>query len=252
MKKTSVFVALLALLAVAGFGFEKTQNLSVPAQGLSRLEISAGAGFLRVSGREGAGAVEVKAEIVVSGVDEKEMEAYIKDHVELELRSAGGAAILVSKIRERGFFFPREARIDLTVMVPKTLALEIDDGSGELSVEDMAAGVRIDDGSGELRVERIAGNLRIDDGSGEITVKDIEGNVEIVDGSGEVDVTNVTGDLSLDDGSGGVDLRKIGGTVTIDDGSGSLTVDDVGKDVRIKHKGSGSTDITNVRGKVIR
>ena len=252
MKKAAIFAGLFVLIALAGFGFEKTQNLTVPAQGLSRLEISAGAGFLRVSGREGAGAVEVKAEIVVSGVDEKEMEAYIKNHVELELRTAGGAAILVSRIKERGFFFPREARIDLTVTVPKTLALEIDDGSGEMSVEDMAAAVSIEDGSGELRVQRIAGDLRIEDGSGGIMVDGVQGNVEITDGSGDVDVRNVTGDLSLDDGSGGVDLRKIGGTVTVDDGSGSLTIDDVGKDVRIKHKGSGSTDITNVRGKVIR
>jgi hypothetical protein len=253
MKKIAVFIPLFALLGFSAFAFEKVQNLSLPAEGLGKLEITAGAGFLKVSGREGAGAVEVKAEIIVTGVSDKDMDEYIKDYVELELRKAGPTAVLVGRIREHGLsFVPREARIDLTVTVPKSLALEIDDGSGELSVTDIAANVRIKDGSGSLRVERIAGDLWIDDGSGEISVDDVKGNVDIIDGSGGMEVRNVTGDLSVDDGSGGIALFKIGGNVTIDDGSGHLEIDDVGKDVHLRHKGSGSVDITNVRGKVIK
>lgn len=253
MKKAPVFVSLFILLAFTAFGSEKVQSLSLAADGLSKLEINAGAGFLRVAGRETLGPIEVKAGIIVSGLSDEDMESFIKDHVELELRKSGGTAVLISRIRERGFlFFTRNAMINLTVTMPKALLLDVDDGSGELFVKDIAAGVRIKDGSGSLQVERIRGSLWIDDGSGEITVDGVEGNVEIIDGSGELDVRNVTGDLSIDDGSGGISLLKIGGGVTIDDGSGSLEIDDVGKDVRLRHKGSGAVDITNVRGKVIR
>ena len=217
MRRSAFVVFFLAALAAAALAFEKTQTLSLPAEGLAKLEVTAGAGFLRVSGVEGARAVEVKAEIVVSGVADKDMDEYIKDHVELELRKAGRAAVLVGRIREHGFsFIPREARVDLTVTLPKSLAVEIDDGSGEIAVSDVAGGVRIKDGSGSIEVR------------------------------------NVGGGLWIDDGSGGISLTKIGGTVTVDDGSGSLDIDDVGKDVRIRHKGSGNVNITNVRGKVIR
>jgi len=253
MRRSALLLVLMAAAAVTALGFEKTQTLTLPGEGIAKLEVTAGAGFLKVSGVEGAGAVEVTAEIVVSGVGDKDMEAYIKDHVELELRKAGRAAVLVGRIRESGFsFIPRDARVDLTVTVPKGLAVEIDDGSGELTVSGVSGGLRIKDGSGSMEVRNIVGDLWIDDGSGEIEVDGVQGNVEIIDGSGETDVRNVTGDLSIDDGSGGVSLRKIGGNVTVEDGSGSLEIDDVGKDVRIRHKGSGGVDITNVKGQVIR
>ncbi len=253
MKRTVIALVMMAAAAVWAVGFEKTQTLSLPAEGLSKIEITAGAGSLKVTGVEGAGSVEVKAGIVVDGVSDKDMEGYIKDHVELELRKSGSAAVLVGRIREHGFsFIPRDARIDLVVTVPKGLAVEIDDGSGGLSVVGVAGSVRIEDGSGEIEVRDVGGDLWIDDGSGGIEVDGVRGKVEIIDGSGETDVRNVTGDVSIEDGSGGVTLRKIGGSVTIDDGSGSLAIDDVGKDVRIKHKGRGSVDITNVRGQVIR
>ena len=218
MKKAVLWLSLSILAAFPALGFEKVQNLALPAEGLARLDITAGAGFLTVTGRAGQTAIEVKAHIQVSGVGDSEIEEWIKNHVELELRKAGDTAVLVGEIRSRGFisFFDGEAKIDLTVSVPKTLALRIDDGSGEISVDG------------------------------------VEGNVDITDGSGGMEVRNVTGDVSVDDGSGGISLLKVGGNVTIDDGSGHLEIDDVGKDVRLKHKGSGSVDITNVRGKVIR
>lgn len=253
MKKSILALVLTAAAAVGAFGFEKTQVLTLPAEGIAKIEITAGAGFLKVSGVDGAGAVEVKAGIVVDGVGDKDMEAYIKDHVELELRRSGSTAVLVGRIREHGFsFIPHDARVDLTVTVPRGLAVEIDDGSGELAVSGVNKEVRIKDGSGEIEVKDVGGDLWIDDGSGGIEVDGVRGNVEIIDGSGETDVRNVTGDLSIDDGSGGITLWKIGGGVTVEDGSGSLRIDDVGKDVRIKHKGSGSLDIANVRGQVIR
>jgi hypothetical protein len=253
MKKALLIFFAFVLLALSAFGFEKTQNLSLPAEGIVKLEITAGAGFLKVSGRPGPGGIEVSADIVVSGVSDKDMGDYIKDHIELELRKSGGTAVLVGRVRERWLsFFNRDARIDLTVTVPQALPLEIDDGSGELSVRDIAAAVRIKDGSGSLRAEKISGNLWIDDGSGGIAVDGVEGNVEIDDGSGEMEIRNVTGDVSIDDASGGITLLKVVGNVTIGDGSGHLEIDDVGKDVHLRHKGSGSVDIKNVRGKVVR
>lgn len=253
MKKAIGVLAVCVLTATAAFGFETVKNLNLPAEGIDKLKINAGAGSLNVSGAEGLAAIEVEARIIVDGVPDKDMEGYIKDHVELGLRKSTGTAVLNSQIRDHGFFlFGREARIDLTVRMPRGLALDVTDGSGALGVENIAAAVRIDDGSGALRVLKIAGAVRIEDGSGEIIVDGVEGNLDIIDGSGSIEVRNVTGDVSLDDGSGSTALRHIGGTVTIDDGSGSLEIADVGKDVTLRHKGSGSVDITGVKGKVVK
>jgi DUF4097 and DUF4098 domain-containing protein YvlB len=254
MKKTIGFIVLCVAMAGALSAFETTKILNLPAQGVLRLDIRAGAGSLTVTGREGLAAIEVKAEVVAPDVRDKDMEEYIRDRVELTLEKRGDAAVLVGRIRDnhRLFDFGENARVDLTVTVPKTMALDIDDGSGEMVVEDLAAAVRIEDGSGAIRVARVAGNVRIDDGSGEVVVERVEGNLEIDDGSGGLEISDVTGDVTIDDGSGEILVRRVGGIVTVDDGSGGIDIEDVEKDVRLINSGSGGVGISGVKGRVIR
>ena len=254
MKKAVVFTALCALFAGTLSAFETAKTLDLNAQGIRRLDIRSGAGSLTVTGREGLAAIEVKAEVVAPHVRDKDMERYLRDTVELTLEKRDDVAVLVSRIREerRIFHFGDDARIDLTVMVPKTLALAIDDGSGSIVVEDLAAALRVEDGSGSIDVRRIVGQVVIDDASGEVVVEDVEGDLEIDDGSGGIEVSDVTGNVSVDDGSGEIVIRRIGGTVTIDDGSGGIDIDNVEKDIRLINTGSGDVRISGEKGRVIR
>lgn len=235
MKRIILFLAFIALTALFLLGFETTRTLDLAADGIRMLDATTGAGSLTVAGREGQTSIEVKAEIFVRGVSDKEREDFIKQRVELELRRSGDRAILISRVRESGLsFFFHDSRIDLTVTVPKTMALEIDDSSGSLDVEN------------------IAGAVRIDDGSGSISVRGLEGNLDIEDGSGGIEVLDAAGDVSIDDGSGSISLRRIGGSVTVSDGSGGIRIDGVAKDVRLIRTGSGGVDVSNVKGRVIR
>jgi hypothetical protein len=234
MKKTA-FLALSILLACGSLAaLDTTKTLTLPAEGLKTLEVRAGAGTLKVTGHDGPAAIEVRAEIVAKGVDDEDLDAFLKDRVELTLEKKGDRAVLVGRVRERFRIFDLEsAVINLTVSVPKALALDVEDGSGSLVIEDVAA-LRLDDGSGSVRVARIAGDVEIDDGSGGIEIADVAGDVSVEDGSGEIDV------------------RRVGGSVTVDDGSGSISVDGVEKDVRIVSAGSGGVDVNGVKGRVIR
>lgn len=236
MKKALVLASLIMLACGSLAAFETTKNLSLPAAGLKALEIEAGAGSLTVSGREDQVAIEVKAEIVARGVGDKEMEDYLKDRIELILEKRGDSAVLVSRVREKfGLFGLNDNTvIHLTVSVPKALALDIDDGSGSMVVEDLAASLKIEDGSGSIRIDRIGGSVTVDDGSGGI------------------EISEVGGDVTIDDGSGEIRVRRIGGAVTVDDGSGSIDIEDVGKDVRLISTGSGGVDVSNVKGQVIK
>ncbi len=227
--------AAVLLLAASGFAFDDTRTMTLPSEGIRALEIECGAGFLKVRGEEGLSSIEVRADIVISDVDARDKEEFIKDHLDLRLERRGDRAILVSKIGSRhGFRFliGEDERIDLTVRVPKTLALSVDDGSGGIEIADVGGDTVIDDGSGSIRVERLGGNLRIDDGSGGI------------------EVFGVRGDVEIDDGSGEMEIRDIGGSVTVDDGSGSIDIDGVRKDVDLKRVGSGGVRVVNVSGRV--
>lgn len=228
-------VMVLILLASAGFGFETEKTFALPADGLKAFRIDCGPGRLDVAGVDGLDRIEVRAAIKAEGVSDDEMDAFFKDHLKLFLERRGDRAVLGATMeRHWAFFLSGGAWIDLMIRVPKSLALEIDDSSGDMIIEDVAADVTIDDSSGDIRAERIGGRLEIDDSSGDIDVRDVEG------------------DLSIDDGSGDIEVLRAGGSVKVDDGSGDIRIDGVGGDVLIEDAGSGDVRIDNVKGRVIR
>lgn len=235
MKVRAIFLAVILLGASFVLPFEKVKTLTMAAEGITKLEIDCGAGFLKVTGDETLRRIEVKAEIIVSGKSEDKAQEYIDKYVEIYLEPKGNRAVLISKFKEKFSLFNFGRReINLTVVVPKSIDLDIDDGSGKITVASLKGKVKVDDGSGGLYLENIEGDVAVDDGSGEI------------------DISDVTGNIDLDDGSGSIHLTNIGQNVILSDGSGSIDIDGVGGDVIIKDDGSGSVSIHNVKGKIIK
>jgi DUF4097 and DUF4098 domain-containing protein YvlB len=234
MKSTTLIFAAFFMTASLAFSAQEIKPLSLAAQGIDKLEIDCGAGFLRVRGVEALNSIEVKAEIYVRGIADKKMKEFLEDHVKLTLEKKGSSALLVSRVDNRPFSFFREARIDLTVNIPKKM------------------NIRIDDGSGSIDVESIIGNLVIEDGSGGIRVENIQGDLDIDDSSGEIEVRGVTGNVSIDDGSGGIEITDIGGSLTVSDGSGGIDIDRVEKDLILRGTGSGGVHYRNIKGRVIK
>jgi len=235
VKSKITFLILFVFCVSLAFSFEKTERMSLSADGIDKLVVDCGSGFLYVTGEDSLRGIEVEAEIIVKGKSEKDIENYVKNFVKLELKKQGSKAVLISMFKNQ---FPninfRTRVINLTVRVPKDMDVDVDDGSGE------------------VKIAQIDGNIQIDDGSGEITVRDIRGDVEVDDGSGTVDVRNVTGSVTVDDGSGTIEVSDVGENVKVSDGSGSIYIDGVGGDVIIKDDGSGSVKIKNVTGKVVK
>jgi len=264
-------IGILFLTSLAFADYVEEKNLTLAADGLDELEIDCGAGYLDIKGVEGLDQIEVKAEIVLEGYDDDDADEYMDRKMVLDLKKLGDKAELRSYFDDNSnwsFFGHRDRLINLTIRVPKKMALDIDDGSGYIYIDDMAASVRIEDGSGEMTVVNIKGPVTIDDGSGQIELEDITGEVEIEDGSGSIDVdnvigqmmiddgsgsirlTNIEGDVDIEDGSGGMTVKNVTGSVVVDDGSGDIRIDRVTQDVRIVNAGSGGTRITNVDGRI--
>jgi hypothetical protein len=183
-------------------------------------------------GVDGLDSVDVTATIGVDGIrNEEKAQAFVEKNLELKLERRGDRVVLTTDWDNGMWGMGREAWVKLEVRMPSNLALDVDDGSGSIDIENVLATVRVDDGSGSLKV-RSVGPLFIDDGSGSIVVENVTGDVDVIDGSGSISVTGVTG------------------SVTIDDGSGSISVRDVQQDVIIEDAGSGSVKVANVAGTV--
>jgi hypothetical protein len=197
------------------------------AAGARLARIEARAGTLRIEGRPGL------TEIHARGTARASSRALL-DQVRLTAERRGDVAYVIVDIPElRGSDWDDDdehASLDLVVEVPKTLALDVEDRSGELEI-------------------RGVGQLDLVDHSGDATVEDVGGRLRVHDGSGELRIRDVRGDVTLEDGSGGIHLRTIRGSVTVDrDGSGEFEAEDVTGSVRIASKGSGSVDVAHVGG----
>ena len=227
--------------------YSEVRNLELDAAGLSDLSIDAGAGALVVNGVEGSDEIVVVATIVVDGEDEDEARKLIEKRLRLDLERDGDRAKLKAGFKT-GWGWDGDAVIDLDVRMPTQLALLIDDGSGAITVHDVASTVRIDDGSGPIELGN-SGDVYIDDGSGSIMLEDT-GGVWVDDGSGSITIVRASGDVYVEDGSGTIDIRGVQGSVTVDDGSGDIEINDVEHDLIIEEAGSGELRYSDVRGAI--
>ncbi|MBX7150102.1 DUF4097 family beta strand repeat-containing protein [bacterium] len=229
-----ILVTLIGVLVLATgtYAYEKTEKLTLPREGIDLLKIDCGSGFLIVEGK--GETIEVTAEIQIDGWDQKEAEEFIKKTVTLVLKKTQSTAFLRSEIEQGHLYNYVNASINLTVYVPKDIALDIDDGSGSIKVTNMSSNVSIDDGSGNIDIHDITGRVTIDDGSGEIMIAAIQGDVSVEDGSGYLSITDIEGNVKVDDASGDIDIDRVSGNVTI------------------VSEGSGGCRIRNVKGQVAR
>lgn len=217
-----------------------TEQLELSTSQLRSFDIEAGAGDLSIVGIEGQTKIIVDATIHTT-----KDKAY-----KLTLKQNGSSAELVAKHNSHsGSWYGSSPRIHLKITMPTNLALEIDDGSGDISVSNVTAGLIVDDGSGNILLNEIAEDIAVDDGSGEIVIKRAVGNIKIDDGSGNLYVADVIGSVDIEDGSGNLTVTKVSGIVTIDDGSGDIDVNNAGG-LTILESGSGGLSISSIKGNV--
>ena len=220
----------------------RTANSAGPD--IKRVVVEAGAGDLVVRGRDSS---DVKAE----GKACASSEELLADS-KLEIRRDGDTVYLRTVLPELSgmvFGFARYAYIDVTVDVPKTATVKVDDSSGDMRVSDVQ-GAAITDSSGDQTLEHIAGDLDVADSSGEIRITDVRGELRLQDSSGDVDVNSVQGDVLVTvDTSGDLDISHVtGGVHIVSDSSGDIEITDVKRDVTIDDDSSGGIAVRDIGG----
>jgi DUF4097 and DUF4098 domain-containing protein YvlB len=221
---------------------DRTANSAGP--NIERVVVEAGAGDLVVRGGPGQD-VTVDGKACAST-------AKLLDQIKLEVRRDGNTVYVRTVLPEMNvnlFGFSNSARIDVTVAVPKTATLKIEDSSGDMEVTDVRSAT-IADSSGDQTLERIAGDLDVADSSGEIKIVGVGGGLRLKDSSGDVDVNEVAGDVVVEvDSSGDLDIRRVtGGVHILNDSSGDIEIHDVKRDVTIDDDSSGGILVQDVGG----
>lgn len=228
----SIILLACTLVHAAANDYVEARDVTLDAAGIRSLNIRTNAGPLRVTGDAGARSIAATATITVPGATAEEAAEKIEKDVKFSLLRDGDEADLTSLVDHGMFSWGDDLRVELDVVVPLSL------------------GVSIEDGSGSAEVTGVGGPLSVDDGSGSIKVHDSGSDVTIEDGSGGIEVIQAAGDVRVIDGSGAIRIEGVGGSVVVDDGSGSINVRDVAMDFIVRDSGSGGVNYSDVRGRV--
>lgn len=144
-----------------------------------------------------------------------------------------------------GYNLPEDAKrhvsIAYEVTVPADTTLQVNTGSGEISVEGVRSPAKLHTGSGDIRAKDLGPQSRLETGSGSVHADSVAAPSYASTGSGSIqaDLTG-GGDVDVHTGSGGIRVRGVNGGLRARTGSGELTVDGNVKGPWQLHAGSGS------------
>jgi len=240
-------VALLALpmtaLAWDDCKFSAERKGGIDTTGAERVEILARAGDLTV--RPASGSALGAAGRACASRQE------FLDETQLHVKRAGNVIQVHVQTPEKmsgiGIFY---AYLDLQVVVPEGLPVDITDSSGDMDLEGVRV-VRVTDSSGDVTARRLLADVEIDDSSGDVRVEDAAGAVRVADSSGDIVIRGAQSVHIPQDSSGDIIIERIAGDVTIDrDSSGDVLVSNVGGNVELRADSSGLVRVTDVRGTV--
>jgi len=221
--------------------FERT----FAAQALSELAIAAGAGSLMITGDAKVERIQVKASACASSKK-------ILEKLDVVFEQDSDLRTVKTQIpRDDSWGSNYSASIDLEVILPATLVLDVKDSSGDAEVSNIAA-VKMVDSSGDLKIANVAGNVDVTDSSGALRIIKVAGDVKLIDSSGGIDASDIQGSFTvMADSSGDIEVTRVGKDVLIKiDSSGSISVDDVKGDFVVGKDTSGGIEYDNVAGDV--
>jgi len=178
----------------------------------------------------GAGVVDVRVADVVSVEVERTLR-YSGDPPEVRATSVGGVLELTVDCRA----FQGRCEADHVVLLPRSAAVEIHTGSGEVAVQGIADAVLVETGSGDVVLRDLAGDVDAITGSGDVVLDGMSGAVIQADtGSGDVELSCEVRPtrVEVSTGSGDVDVVVPSGVyhVATDTGSGDVALHGVTAD----------------------
>ncbi len=264
------FIALLFALPGAALAedhcqFSAPRSLDLQLAGASTVVFEVGPHDLHLQGRAG-GPASLRGRACASSAD-------LLDRLTLTQQRVGDKLVVRLQRASRldVSWGNRYAYLDVRGLVPDTVRVQLDIGSGDAWADGVAS-LSADVGSGDVEVRNVKGPVTAKVGSGDLDLQDIgalhvlavgsgnaklrrvHGPVQIGSlGSGAVDLAGVDGAVEIGSvGSGDLELADVKGGVTVGSlGSGDLTASRVGGDLQVGRKGSGSIRHRDIGGRVL-
>jgi DUF4097 and DUF4098 domain-containing protein YvlB len=137
--------------------------------------------------------------------------------------------------------------IDYEIAAPRSVALNLRTGSGDVEVDNLGRFLKVDTGSGSVRAHGIAGPADLHTGSGDIEIQEqAQADIRTSTGSGSIRINGFRGGLQARTGSGDIEANgALAGSGDLHSGSGSIRLH-LGHEARFDldaNTGSGSVRV---------
>jgi len=243
-------IGVLASLGIASGAYADNcrhsadRTATVDTTGASKIVIATGAGDLKVRGQTGQSSLQANGKACASQED-------LLNEIQIETRREGNTIYfktLMPTLVDASLLFNRYATLDLTIVIPDSIAIELEDSSGDLQLSKVKSAI-VADSSGEIDIEDIGGDLEVTDSSGDIEIERVAGNLKVEDSSGDMELENIQGTVEIPvDSSGDINIAQAGSVLIHRDSSGEIVIRRVNHDVRIDSDSSGDIDVEEVAG----
>ena len=243
--RTLFTAALLAGFAHAA-DFDRTLNVSSSAD----LYVSTGAGTVRIHPGSDS-QIHIHAHLHPgwnAGSDIDARMARISAEPPIQ---QNGDSIHVGDTRPEERHLYNNIAIDYEISAPKSVALNLRSGSGDIEVDHLGRFLKAHTGSGSVRAHGIAGTSDLETGSGDIDLEQsAAGEVRTSTGSGSIRVHGFNGAFAAKTGSGDIEADgTLTGSSRLTTGSGSIRLH-IGRDAHYNidaSTGSGSLRIAGIK-----
>lgn len=225
-------------LAACGGPQSVERRTSVPAEGITSVRIISEAGDVSVSGGDGLTAIAATGTAMDPGGGRV-------DAIDFKTTTTGSELLIEARTGATS------ARFNINITLPRTVSVKIEDGDGDIAIQDVAA-LDIVDGNGEIAVRRV-GALVIADSAGGLTVGPMTGNITINDdGMGDMTFRDIEGDILVTrDSSGEIEFIGVRGSIEVlADGDGDIVATDVTGNFTVRYDTAGRIRQTSVGGTV--
>lgn len=182
----------------------------------ARLVINNGAGRVTIRrGEEGIVSVAATKRASGIGIDAERMQINYNQH---------GDTLDISSLMAWSFFQFGLRTVDFEITVPASCDIQLQNGSGQVTVQGTNGEIRVRTGSGRIEARDIQGRVAMKTGSGRIEAGNLQGQIDLRTGSSRIEAQNLQGQINLNTGSSRIVLENVRGQLTAKTGSGHIEV----------------------------
>jgi hypothetical protein len=174
-------------------------------------------GITSIKLNTGSGGIDIKKS---SGADVRVVVKYSYDESEyIPILEQSGSKLILREEFSRG---SHSGNSNWTLEVPDKTTVNLNTGSGDISIAELEIDLRSNTGSGNIDVSNVKGTLDFNTGSGDIEVLQANGDLSANTGSGSIRASKGNGDFDFNTGSGNIVLDEMKGDLRANVGSGDI------------------------------